>query len=208
MTGSGVRLSTSTWAWPPNGLPRPTGSAARRRTSLPAPAIRRRSPRWMRASLRAEIAAVPLPQRKGPRRCRDGQESPRDTCLDVLRTLKPAFKDAGTVTAGNARHYRRSGRAGRGTPIRRRGAGVDAAGTHHSLCPGCGQAARTIHGAHLPRPQGSERLGVTPADFDLIEINGGDPWLSSSGPAPTRMPVSGFLNFQIRYYLIFRKSMP
>ncbi len=52
---------------------------------------------------KAEIAAVPLPQRKGPPQMFETDENPRrDTCLDVLRTLKPAFKEGGTVTAGNA----------------------------------------------------------------------------------------------------------
>ena len=50
-----------------------------------------------------EIAAVPLAQRKGPPQMFETDENPRqDTCLDVLRTLKPAFKEGGTVTAGNA----------------------------------------------------------------------------------------------------------
>ena len=43
-----------------------------------------------------EIAAVPLPQRKGPPQMFEVDENPRrDTCLDVLRTLKPAFKEGG-----------------------------------------------------------------------------------------------------------------
>ena len=52
---------------------------------------------------RAEIAPVPIPQRKGPPCMFETDENPRrDTCIDVLRTLKPAFKEGGTVTAGNA----------------------------------------------------------------------------------------------------------
>jgi acetyl-CoA C-acetyltransferase len=60
-----------------------------------------------------EIVPVPLPQKKGPRR--EGlpgtsdpvmmavDETPReDTSLEALGRLKPAFKEGGTVTAGNA----------------------------------------------------------------------------------------------------------
>lgn len=52
---------------------------------------------------RAEITPVAVPQRKGTPLVLDTDENPRrDTCLDILRTLKPAFKASGTVTAGNA----------------------------------------------------------------------------------------------------------
>jgi acetyl-CoA C-acetyltransferase len=50
-----------------------------------------------------EIVAVPVPQRKGDPIMFDTDESPRsDATLDTLRSLKPAFKKDGTVTAGNA----------------------------------------------------------------------------------------------------------
>jgi acetyl-CoA C-acetyltransferase len=52
---------------------------------------------------RAEIVAVPVPQRKGDPVSIDTDEYPRpDTTLDKLATLKPAFKKDGSVTAGNA----------------------------------------------------------------------------------------------------------
>jgi acetyl-CoA C-acetyltransferase len=52
---------------------------------------------------RAEVAPVTVPQRKGPPLVLEADENPRrDTCLDILQTLKPAFKEGGTVTAGNA----------------------------------------------------------------------------------------------------------
>jgi len=52
---------------------------------------------------KAEIVPVTLPQRKGPPVVFDTDEAPRkDTSIDALAKLKPAFKEGGTVTAGNA----------------------------------------------------------------------------------------------------------
>ncbi len=49
-----------------------------------------------------EIAAVPIPSKKGTTLF-DTDETPRaDTSLDALAKLKPAFEENGTVTAGNA----------------------------------------------------------------------------------------------------------
>ena len=52
---------------------------------------------------KAEIMPVPVPQRKGPAVLFDTDESPRrDSSIEALAKLKPAFKEGGTVTAGNA----------------------------------------------------------------------------------------------------------
>jgi acetyl-CoA C-acetyltransferase len=52
---------------------------------------------------KAEIVPVPLPQKKGPPVLFDTDESPRrDSSMEALAKLRPAFKDGGTVTAGNA----------------------------------------------------------------------------------------------------------
>ena len=52
---------------------------------------------------KAEIVPVPLPQKKGSPVLFDTDEGPRrDTSLEALARLKPAFKEGGTVTAGNA----------------------------------------------------------------------------------------------------------
>jgi len=52
---------------------------------------------------KAEIVPVPVPQKKGAPVLFDTDEGPRrDTNLDTLAKLKPAFKPDGTVTAGNA----------------------------------------------------------------------------------------------------------
>jgi acetyl-CoA C-acetyltransferase len=51
----------------------------------------------------AEIVPVPLPQKKGDPVMFAADEAPReDTSLEALAKLKPAFREGGTVTAGNA----------------------------------------------------------------------------------------------------------
>jgi acetyl-CoA C-acetyltransferase len=51
----------------------------------------------------AEILPVPVPQKKGDPVLFASDESPReDTSLEALGRLKPAFKEGGSVTAGNA----------------------------------------------------------------------------------------------------------
>lgn len=50
-----------------------------------------------------EIVPVEIPQKKGPPTVFDSDETVReDTSLEALGKLKPAFKEGGTVTAGNA----------------------------------------------------------------------------------------------------------
>src|SRR5262245_44067029 len=52
---------------------------------------------------KAQIVPVTLPQRKGPAVGFDTDEGPRkETSIEALAKLKPAFKEGGTVTAGNA----------------------------------------------------------------------------------------------------------
>ena len=50
----------------------------------------------------AELVAVKVPGRKGAVTVVDKDETPRETTLEALATLKPAFKEGGTITAGNA----------------------------------------------------------------------------------------------------------
>ncbi len=50
-----------------------------------------------------EIVPVTIPQRKGDPKIADTDERPRrDTTLESLAKLKPAFREGGTVTAGNS----------------------------------------------------------------------------------------------------------
>jgi acetyl-CoA acyltransferase len=51
----------------------------------------------------AELIPVEIPQKKGPATVVSADEGPRaDTTLEKLSTLKAAFRDGGTVTAGNS----------------------------------------------------------------------------------------------------------
>ena len=51
----------------------------------------------------AELMPVAIPSKKGPSTSFECDEGPRaDTTLERLSTLKPAFRDAGCVTAGNS----------------------------------------------------------------------------------------------------------
>src|ERR1700692_4060764 len=60
---------------------------------------------WKECRFKSQIVPVEIPAKKkgaAPTMC-DKDESPReDTTIEVLRSLKPAFKKDGTVTAGNA----------------------------------------------------------------------------------------------------------
>lgn len=50
-----------------------------------------------------EILPIPIPQKKGDPRVVDTDERPRrDTTLESLAKLKPAFREGGSVTAGNS----------------------------------------------------------------------------------------------------------
>jgi len=60
---------------------------------------------WKECRFKSQVMAVELPARKkgDPPAIFDKDEGPReDTTADTLRSLKPAFKKDGTVTAGNA----------------------------------------------------------------------------------------------------------
>ncbi|OCA82115.1 acetyl-CoA C-acetyltransferase [Pseudobacillus wudalianchiensis] len=56
-----------------------------------------------KGTLSEEIVAVEIPQRKGEPVIVDTDEAPRkDTNIEVLEKLRPAFGQGGTITAGNA----------------------------------------------------------------------------------------------------------
>jgi acetyl-CoA C-acetyltransferase len=50
----------------------------------------------------AEIVPVEIPSRKGPTTFKVDEHNRPDTTIEVLSKLKPAFRDGGTITAGNA----------------------------------------------------------------------------------------------------------
>ena len=125
-----------------------------------------------RARLAKEITPVTIPQRKGDDLVFDADEHPRETSLEKLASLKPLFREGGTVTAGNASGVNDGAAAlliASETAIK-----------DHGLIP----MARIMGGATAgiaPRIMGigpapasqklMKRLGLKEADFDVIELN-------------------------------------
>lgn len=124
--------------------------------------------------LAREIVAVTIPRKKGDTLVVDTDEHPRgDTTLEALAKLGTPFKkDGGTVTAGNASGVN----DGAAALI----IASEAAARKYGLTP----IARIVGGAVAgvpPRIMGvgpinatrklCARLGLTPSDFDIVELN-------------------------------------
>jgi len=122
--------------------------------------------------LAAEIVPVTIPQRKGNPIVVDKDEHPRPTSLEALARLKPIVRSDGTVTAGNASGVNdgaaamivASGAAAKryGLTPRARILGAAVAGVPPRIM-GIGPAPATR--------KLIERLGLTVADLDVIELN-------------------------------------
>jgi len=123
--------------------------------------------------LAKEITAVSVPQRKGNPIIVEQDEHPRpDTTLESLSRLPTPFRDGGTVTAGNASGVN----DGAAALI----VASEAAATKHGLTPIARVLGGTVAGV-APRIMGfgpspatrklCERLGLSVADFDVIELN-------------------------------------
>jgi acetyl-CoA C-acetyltransferase len=120
-----------------------------------------------------EILPVSIPQRKGDPKVFDTDEFPRpDTTLEVLAKLRPAFKEGGTVTAGNA------------SGINDGAAAVAVVSADRAAELGLEPTARIVSYATVgvdPAVMGIApisatekalaRAGLTLADLDLVEIN-------------------------------------
>jgi acetyl-CoA acyltransferase len=123
--------------------------------------------------LAEEIVPVTIPQRKQASIIVDTDEHPRaDTSLEALSRLPAPFREGGTVTAGNASGVN----DGAAALI----VASEAAAARYGLTP----MARVLGGAAAgvpPRIMGMgpapatrklcARLGLTPGDFDVVEIN-------------------------------------
>ncbi len=122
--------------------------------------------------LAREIAPVTIPQRKGDAIVVDTDEHPRRTSIEKLAALATPFRQGGSVTAGNASGVN----DGAAALI----IASEAAAKKHGLTP----IARILGGATAgvaPRIMGigpapateklCQRLGLTPKDFDVIELN-------------------------------------
>ncbi|MGI6851202.1 3-oxoadipyl-CoA thiolase [Mesorhizobium sp. 1B3] len=123
--------------------------------------------------LAKEIAPVTIPQRKGDPVIVDKDEHPRaGTTVETLAKLPTPFRQGGTVTAGNASGVN----DGAAALI----VASEAAARKYGLTP----IARVLGGATAgvaPRVMGigpapatkklCARLGLEPADFDVVELN-------------------------------------
>jgi acetyl-CoA C-acetyltransferase len=122
---------------------------------------------------KAELAPVALPQRKGPPVMYETDEGPRrNTSLDALAGLKPAFKEGGTVTAGNAPGIT----DGAAALVLARRAFADAHGLRvmarvKGYAQGRVKPSEVFTAPVHAVRRLCERLGCEPADFDLVELN-------------------------------------
>ena len=120
----------------------------------------------------AEIVAVEVQDRRGKVSRIERDETPRETSLEALAGLKPAFKTDGTVTAGNA------------SKLNDGAAAVVVASASRAVELGAAPLARIVaqaQFAHEPElfllaPTGAiakvlEKAGWTVADVDLYEVN-------------------------------------
>lgn len=121
----------------------------------------------------AEIAPVEIPGRKGQAIAVSQDETPRrDTSLEVLSGLKPAFKPDGKVTAGNAPGLN----DGAAAVVFASQAKAEALGTA-PLARVVGYAQAAVPPKELfiaparAIPRLMERIGWKLADVDLIELN-------------------------------------
>ncbi|NNC92742.1 MAG: 3-oxoadipyl-CoA thiolase [Acidimicrobiia bacterium] len=123
--------------------------------------------------LAEEIAPVAVPQRRGEAKLVEQDEHPRPgTTVEKLASLQPAFRQGGTVTAGNS------------SGINDGAAGLLVASPEaveqHGLTPLAAVGASAIAGVP-PRIMGIgpvpattkllERTGLSISDFDVIELN-------------------------------------
>jgi acetyl-CoA acyltransferase len=122
--------------------------------------------------LAKEIVPVTIPQRKGDPVVVSRDEHPRATSIEALAKLPTPFRQGGTVTAGNASGVN----DGAAALI----IASEAAAKKHGLTP----IARIMGGAAAgvpPRIMGMgpapatkklcARLGLSPLDFDVVELN-------------------------------------
>ena len=111
---------------------------------------------------KAEIVPVEMTAGKGKVTIVDTDEGPRrDTSLEALAKLKPAFKAGWPRDGGQrARPERRRGGGRRDEPRQGRSTGQAAARAHRRLCAGGRRAQVAVHRAGARRPQaaGQDRL--------------------------------------------------
>ena len=120
-----------------------------------------------------EIVAVEIPQKKGAKIVFDTDETVReDTTVEVLGKLKPAFKQEGTVTAGNAPGVNDGASAVVVTSLRRaRELGVEPMGRIVAQAT-AGVEPRLVMMAPVEAVRKLfKKTGWSPSEVDLVELN-------------------------------------
>jgi acetyl-CoA acetyltransferase family protein len=121
----------------------------------------------------AELVPVELPQKKGPPIVVSADEQPRaDTSMEKLATLKAAFRDGGSVTAGNSSTLN----DGASAVVLMSQRALEAWGkqplARFVSCATAGIDPRVMGLGPVPATRKAlERAGWTTAQLDLIELN-------------------------------------
>lgn len=120
-----------------------------------------------------EIVPIQVPQRKGPPILFSKDECiRRDTSLEKMATLKPAFKDGGTVTAGNSCPLTDGANAVvLASRKKAQELGCKPLASFLSYATGAVDPAYMGIGPVAVVPTALERAGLTLHDIDLIEQN-------------------------------------
>ena len=128
---------------------------------------------WDEGRFAAEIVPVPVPQRRGDPVVVERDEHPRpDTSMEALAKLRPAFREDGTVTAGNSSGINDGAAALLVVEAQR--------ATRLGLKPMARVVATAVAGVDPavmglgPVPavrKALTRAGMSPADLDLVELN-------------------------------------
>jgi acetyl-CoA C-acetyltransferase len=120
-----------------------------------------------------EITPVPVPQRKGEPKLFSVDERPRrDTSLEKLAALPPAYIEGGTVTAGNASGINDAGAAIVVTSAKRaEQLGLKPRAVIRGWASAGVEPAYTGTGPIEAVPKALKRAGLSIDDLDLVEIN-------------------------------------
>lgn len=120
-----------------------------------------------------EIVPVEIPQKKGQATIFDTDETVReDTSLDALGRLKPAFKEGGTVTAGNAPGVNDGASALVVTSLERaRGLGIEPMARIVAQATSGTEPELVMMAPVEAMRRVLKKAGWTFADVDLIELN-------------------------------------
>ena len=121
---------------------------------------------------KAEIVPIELPQRKGDPKIFDTDEVIRDTPIEVLAKLRPAFKKDGTVTAGNASKISDGAAAlvvCSAEKAKELGATVLA--KVGAQCSAAQDPMDVLVTPILSIPKALKKAGLSPDDIDLHEVN-------------------------------------